>query len=380
MTEQEFSDLIERYLDGSADQLERDQLENWYLRQVNINAEIEYSEDLVSKMDKALPLILSNKQFSPKAVTKATKVTRLWPRLMAAAVVAAIFSLGILLFTKSKTDNQLTNDVAPGKNGATLTLANGRKIYINDAIAGNIASESGVRISKNKDGQIIYEVTGEDNGTLTYNTLTTTRGEQSQVRLPDGTLVFLNSETSFRYPTSFAGNEKRVVSLEGEGFFDVKSDKKHPFVVKTKGQEVEVLGTQFNINSYSNQSFSKTTLIEGSVRVSANNLSKILKPDQQATASANGISIQDIEAEYEIAWKEGFFMFNNESLQSIMEKVALWYDVEIVYEDTSLKKETFIGAVSRFEHISKVLTMLGKTDVAIFKIEGKKVFISRKTK
>lgn len=306
-----------------------------------------------------------------------------WARVAAAASILLVASLSFYFYkSKNAADNHNTiayaNDIAPGKNGATLTLANGQKILINDALAGNIATQSGVKISKTKDGQIIYEVTGSDSE-LAYNTLTTTRGQQSQVRLPDGTFVFLNSESVLTYPTSFAKSDKRIVSLEGEGFFDVSKNKSHPFIVKTSGQEVEVLGTQFNINSYNDERTIKTTLIEGSVKVTnANSVSKILKPNQQSTVSDMGIKVDNVEAQFFVDWKEGFFMFDNETLESIMNRVSRWYDVKVVYENTALQKEKASGTVSKFDNISSVLQALEQSDLAKFKLSNGVLTISAK--
>lgn len=313
-------------------------------------------------------------------VPKQRAVKHLWPRLaIAAAMTMFIFAGGLFYYiqTVKKSDQGIAyhNDVAPGKNGATLTLANGKKIYINDAFAGNIAYESGVKISKTKDGQLIYEVSGSDKGALAYNTLTTTRGEQSQIRLPDGTLVFLNSESSLRYPTHFTGSDKRMVSLEGEGFFNVSKDKRHPFVVKTGGQEVEVLGTQFNINAYADENSTKTTLLEGSVRVmllngeqGTRNREVILKPNQEAEFNAGKLKVREVDAENAIAWKEGLFIFDDEPLENIMRRVARWYNVDVVYDQGVDKTQAFGGGVSRFENVSKVLKKLELTGGVHFKL------------
>ncbi|TKC65426.1 DUF4974 domain-containing protein [Pedobacter hiemivivus] len=307
-----------------------------------------------------------------------------WGRIAVAASILLLASFGYYFYNvKHSGDNQnqiaFQNDIAPGKNGATLTLANGKKILINDAHAGNIAIQSGVKISKTADGQIIYEITDNDLREISYNTLTTTRGEQTQLRLPDGTLVFLNAESSLKYPTSFGKSNKRQVSLTGEGYFEVAKDKSHPFIVKTKDQSVEVLGTHFNIDSYTQGLGFKTTLLEGAVKIIPRiGKPKILKPNQQAITSSIGIEIKEIDAEYEVAWKDGFFMFNNESLENIMDKLSRWYNVKVVYEDQSLKTRSFIGTINKFENISKVLNMLEKTNVATFSINKEVLTISRK--
>jgi len=386
--------LFQKYLNNLLDEAERQEFLDYVedpIFQPQLNALLSLAFDNQTELTDVnaeerqilIDKILSKEQ----AVKTDVSTKKLWPRIrIAAAVVLVMISAGIWLYSKNQENllqdsDAYANDIAPGKNGATLTLANGKKILINDALAGNIASESGVKISKNADGQLIYEITNDNLGEIAYNTLSTTRGEQTQVRLPDGTLVFLNAESSLKYPTSFAGAKKRQVELIGEGYFEVAKDKAHPFIVKGEKQDVEVLGTHFNIESYPTSAQIKTTLLEGSVKVSSKTgITRILKPNQQLVLSTQHAEVKEIEAEYEIAWKEGFFMFNNESLESIMEQVALWYNVEVVYEDASLKKETYVGTVNRFDKVSKVLSVLKKTDVAEFKIEQNKIIVSRKNK
>lgn len=321
-----------------------------------------------------MPEAISNEIFAlVVADGKSSGRTRkLWLRMAGvAAAILLLFGLGLVYqyhFIQSVDGLLLAErDIAPGVNGATLTLADGRRILINDALAGDIASQTGVRISKTADGQLIYEVTGKDTGILTYNTLSTTRGQQSQVRLPDGTLVFLNAESSLRYPTTFNGSAKRMVSLQGEAFFEVARDSAHPFIVNTAHQKVEVLGTRFNINSY--QAATTTTLIEGSVRVSAGTYSKLLKPDQQATTTVMGISIREVEAQFSIDWKEGFFMFDNETLESIAGRVARWYDIRVEFGDVSLKQKRLSGTVSKYGHISSVIKVLDQGNFAHFRLD-----------
>lgn len=312
---------------------------------------------------------------------KTVRKVRLWPRLIvAAALLAIVFGVSIWYARMDRPDAVagLANDVAPGKNGATLTLGDGRKILIDDALAGNLVEEAGVQISKDAEGNLVYKVLENNNERLTYHTLATTRGEQVRVRLPDGTLVFLNAGSSLRYPSSFAKLSKREVVLTGEGYFEVSKDRLHPFSVKTAKQQLEVLGTHFNVESYE-EDRTRTTLVEGSVRVTeSNGLTKELKPGQQSVLSAKGIQVEEVEAEYAVAWKDGFFMFNNDSLREIMEQVGLWYDVQVVYLDPSLQQETFIGTINKFEQLSKVLAMLEKTKVATFRVEGKRIVISRR--
>lgn len=321
----------------------------------------------------------------------------LWPRIaVAAAVTAVIFGSGILYYynqdTITEQGTNYANDIAPGKNGATLTLANGQKILITEAMTGNIANQSGVRISKDKDGQISYEINDIGSGKLEYNTLSTTRGEQTRVRLPDGSLVFLNAASSLKYPTSFVKLRERRVELNGEGYFEVAKDKDHPFMVKSSGQEIEVLGTHFNINSYTDEASPKTTLIEGSVKISVISSERadeksikerffpekngvMLKPGQQAVLSGDGkIVVANADTETTIAWKNNQFMFDGENIQTVMRMVARWYNVEVEYVG-EVTTEKFLGGVSRFDHVSKVLKSLESTGKVHFRIEGKKIYV-----
>ncbi len=329
-------------------------------------------------------------QKSGLAVAQPKRI-KLWPRYLsrtrigiavAAAVVLVMLSAGLFFYKTQVNENTLvaTQDIAPGKNGATLTLANGQKILIDETSVGNIAAEAGVKISKTKDGQLVYELTGSNSVQLAYNTLSTSRGQQSQVRLPDGTVVFLNAESSLRYPNSFVQTAKREVELTGEGYFSVSKDKRHPFVVRARGQQIEVLGTQFNVNTYSNEQDIHTTLVEGSVRVSnaASKQSAVIAPGQQARISGASLAVVDVEVDDVIAWKEGYFTFNRQPLSHIMNDVARWYNVEVVFEQDSLKELVFFGSISRFDKVSRVLKLLEKTSDVKFEIKNNTIIVSKK--
>ena len=372
MQEIDIQDLLKKHAEGTISPAEKELLENWYLqwevkpkglteeRMADITAEI-YSR--LPQPNKSVPL---------------------WKRVVAAAAIATfIFGAGLFYFskdTKQVDSSQLViqEDVTPGVWGATLTLASGKKIRLADASSGELANEAGVSITKSANGQLIYNIKGSEREPNKMNTLSTAKGETYQVRLPDGSLVYLNAASSLTYSASLIQRGKRTVRLRGEGYFQVAKDRSHPFIVESNGQQVEVLGTHFNISAYEHEPDTKTTLEEGSVKVITANANKTLKPNQQAILYKNSIQIKDVDAEYALAWKNGFFMFNDENLESIMYKVANWYDVEVTFSDPSLKTETFIGTISRFEKISEVFRMLERTDVASFRLEGKKVIISNK--
>lgn len=304
-----------------------------------------------------------------------------FPATIAASAIVLVSVAGLYYYNSVKpTSAQIVMDadVAPGKDGATLTLANGKKIRITDVLAGNVTSEAGVKITKTESGQLVYEVVDNKINVGTH-TLSTSRAEQMQVRLQDGTVVFINAASSLSYPTSFANSNKREVSLQGEAYFEVAKDAKHPFVIVAGQQKTEVLGTTFNINSYADEPAIKTTLLEGSVKVVDNESGAelILKPGEQAMLVAQGLSTKNVQVGDEVAWKSGYFMFNNETLADIMKDVSRWYNVEVRYEDENIKRKTFFGSVSRSDKVSEVLKLLQKTGGAKFEIKGKQIIVSQ---
>jgi transmembrane sensor len=370
MNEQMVKELIQRYLNGELSKSDEQQLEMWYMKTARNGQQLSESEisESVAFLSKRLPL-------------RRPRARRLWPRIAAAASFVLVMGTALYFYSennnKQGTEVAYANDIAPGKNGATLTLANGKQILIKDALAGNIAEQSGVKISKTAEGEIIYELTNDNSGEIAFNTLSTTRGEQTQVRLPDGTLVFLNAESSLKYPTRFTGSEKRSVSLTGEGYFEVAKDKKHPFMVAVGGQSVEVLGTHFNINAYTSNAVS-TTLLEGSVAVARGAKRKLISPGEQAVSSNEDIKVNEVEVEDIVAWKNGYFMFASENLESIMGKLSRWYNVQVDFRDEAFKKETFFASVKRDVNISEVLKKLQGAGKMEFKLQGNMVVISAK--
>jgi len=313
----------------------------------------------------------------------APKITRsivLWKRVAVAAAVLTVLSFALYFFTQQTSISEHTaihyhNDVKPGKAGATLTLANGKTILIAEALNGKIAEESGVRISKNASGQIVYEILNSKAPARGTNTLTTSRGEQTEVLLPDGSSVHLNAESSLQYPASFAHNAQRKVTLKGEGYFEVAKDSAHPFIVTAGNQKVTVLGTHFNINSYANEPGIKTTLLEGSIAVNTGTLNGILKPGQQALNVAGALKLKQVDTELAVAWTNNNFVFDMLDIEEIMRMLARWYDVEVIYTD-GIPKGTFWGSVSRFDNISKVLIPLEATGNVHFEIHGRKIYVS----
>ena len=298
----------------------------------------------------------------------------------AAAVVFIVFSLTTYISLNKKREHVFAADVLPGKNKAILTLANGKKISLSDAMNGDIAKEAGFSITKTTDGQLVYNMAESKNIEDTrLNTISTPNGGEWQIRLPDGSTVWLNAASSIQYSLNIGAAKQRIVKLDGEAYFEVAKNAAHPFIVETDKQSVQVLGTHFNINSYHDEIVTKTTLLEGSVRVSHGNTnqSEILKPGEQSIVSVSGIDVKDVDVDEAIAWKNGYFMFNNEKQESILRKVARWYNVEIEYADPAAKDVMYYGTVSRFEKISKILTKFEQTGEVRFDIKGNKVIVHK---
>lgn len=325
------------------------------------------------------------------ASTDQRKIQTLWPRVAAVAAVAAL-AFGIWFFSGKyqdaniKTGSDYANDVAPGRNGATLTLANGNQVRLSEALNGELANEAGVAITKAANGQLVYEVLkesqdetgGKPGGAESnkVNTLTTDKGETYQVRLPDGTLVYLNAASSLSYTAQLNVDGVRKVKLEGEGYFEVAKDKKHPFVVETGKQEVEVLGTHFNINAYPNEAAVKTTLLEGSVKVRLAQSQQVLKPGYQAVVSEGKLAVQTADVANVVDWKNNEFILDNQDFQTSMREIARWYDLEVIYaEGVPLKIETG-GGISRNSKLSSVLKLIESSGLVHFRIAGKKLYVT----
>ena len=300
--------------------------------------------------------------------------------LAAAAVVVLALTVTLRIQNHSPKKHVFLTDIAPGGNKATLTLANGRKISLNDIANGELIKEAGLSISKTTNGQLVYNI--EKNSAVAddqqVNVISTPNGGEWQIRLPDGSLVWLNALSSLEYPLNIGTTTVRKVKLKGEAYFEVAKDSKHPFIVETDKQKLEVLGTHFNINSYTNESLTKTTLLEGIVRISAiQNLNEyqVLKPGQQSVLSENGIEIKAVDTDESVAWKNGYFMFNNEKQESILRKIARWYNVKVEYADKEAKDVMYYGTVSRFDKISQVLRKFEQTGEVRFEMQGNKLIV-----
>lgn len=318
-----------------------------------------------------------------------------WRRLGVAATIAVFLGsmLFVSLFPLKKADVkdktaivQLKDDVSPGGNKAVLTLANGKSIVLNNAQVGQLAHQGNSKVMKINSGLLSYSsqetrAGGSQQKEVVYNTLTTPRGGQYQLVLPDGTKVWLNAASSIRFPTAFVG-KARVVEITGEAYFEVEpltpltdGEQMKPFIVQVSSSsgnmDVKVLGTHFNVNAYKGEPAVEVTLLEGSVRVSqlTAHHSQVIKPGEQVQVNKTGNIklIKNADVNQAVAWKEGRFEFNG-NIQGIMREIARWYDVEVVYEGNVTDK-AFGGTISRYKKVSKVLNILELTGSIHFKIE-----------
>jgi len=261
--------------------------------------------------------------------------------------------------------------IIPGSNKAILTLSDGSAITLDST--GNQVIRQGATAIHQQGGQLKYDAQSAP-AAVEYNTLATPRGSQFRVMLPDGTQVWLNAASTLRYPTAFTGPE-RLVEVNGEAYFEVAGNAARPFKVKIKDAEVLVLGTSFNVNAYADEPITQTTLLQGSIKLSANNNQVLLKPGQQATlATDKAFHINEINPNDAIAWKNGYFLFKNESIESVMRTIARWYDVDVTYQG-DVKQQRLGGTVSRYEKLEDLLKTIELTKSLKFKIEGRRVTI-----
>lgn len=274
------------------------------------------------------------------------------------------------------------DDAPAGGNKASLTLADGRTYDLNTITEGNLSVQPGTTIDKSK-GEVIYGKNGVNEGSVAYNVLRTPLGGQYKIVLPDGSRAWLNAGSSLKYPTAFKGN-KRDVEMTGEVYFEIEPDKTRPFLVrvtdrteKGKDMEITVLGTHFNISSYGDEPTMQTTLLEGSVRVEKDEVTKVLAPGQQARVvtgeAVHDIAVKTVDTESVVAWKEGRFEFNG-NIREIMRQISRWYDLDVKYEG-NVERKSFAGTISRKNNVSEVLKMLEMTGGIQFRIDDRKITV-----
>jgi transmembrane sensor len=383
----ENSELYHQFLNGKCNSEELDQLFRYFgtaseaeLKEMIIvemeNSKQEPITEVEQKHLKRLHGLLTEQLFKERKST-----IRLWPRIAAAASIIIAVSSGTYFILHKNQPAQQTaenrNDVPPGSNKAILKMANGKQVVITGAKNGLLAQQGSTTITKTADGKLTYANSGNNNSIMLYDTLIVPRGGQHQIKFSDGSIAFLNADSKLRIPENFEKSDRTVELISGEADFHVVHNAKSPFRVKVKGQITQDIGTEFNINAYPDEAIIKTTLLEGAVRVSSNNRSSILKPGQQAAVnpSSNTIRVYNVDTDEAFAWKNGKFMFSSTRLEDIMRQLSRWYDVEVVYQDDSIKQKQFSAISTRFANASQVLHDLELTGEVKFKIEGKRITV-----
>jgi transmembrane sensor len=381
----EQKELLDKYKKGICTPQEKAIVENWYNQQSELATDHLDVPDYDRTREEIWNALLAGRiktlnQDNGKPVVK-TKRHHLGIAASLFIVVAA--GLFFLMYKRPEQpfkSNEQASTARPGGNKAYLTLSNGKRITLNDTLNGTLAVHAGVRITKTADGQIACQVIpGKAGGPLKYNTLEAPKGGQYQITLVDGTKIWLNAASVLKYPSQFAGKERKV-ELTGEAYFEVAKSKTMPFVVVSKGQVVQVLGTHFNINAYEDEASTKTTLVEGSVKVFRKREDKdeefrMLKAGQQSVLKEETFDVKEVDTEEAIAWKSGYFTFENDNLEMIMRKLERWYNVEVSYTGKISNKVKVMGSISRNTELPELLKMLESTDKFKFKTEGRRITV-----
>ena len=386
MDKKDFEKLLDKYIAGEASLEEEQRLLNFYgsfqKKPKTVKATDELGENIFGKIQENISSVDEDRYNPSFYYLKSISI---------AAIILLFISTGLYFYSNRMisepeqfTEIDVRNDILPGYNKAILTLADGSKISLDDAANGLLASQGNIAITKTENGQIVYEKNNVDKSKFishrsAINTIQTPKGGKYQIRLPDGSKVWLNSASTLIYPTTFAGNERKV-QLKGEAYFEIAPNKNVPFRVESDNQIVEVLGTHFNINSYDDEDYVKTTLLEGSVKVilssNPNEISKtkLLKPGEQSLtkSSQSGIRIENADTEKAVAWKNGYFKFRNTPIKEIMREIERWYDVELIYEG-KIPSDEFTGFISNDVKISAVLKIMEESGGVKFSVKGKKL-------
>lgn len=373
--------ILLKYFNGSATLEELDFLEEWISnnQQEYIDAVKVYFEAIESKQDIDTNLAYQKfiKKIDEVKVVSIAKPKLVYKILKYAAVFIGISISSFLLYQNfHKQDLGLSENKEVAYDKATLVLADGTEIVLEEHQNEEIKSDGGVKIVNNAKVLKFSSVNNSKNvnpAEVTYNTLFVPNGELYQIELPDGSAVWLNSATSLKFPTQFVGNQ-REVSINGEAYFEIQKDKKKPFIVKTSMADVTVLGTHFNVSSYSDDGFFATTLVEGSVKLSASNqgiTTVILKPGQKGSlikGNNSPINVKEVEVYQEIAWKDGKFFFEKEKLGTILTKLSRWYNADFKFEDQSVANYIITGVAKKDQPIENLLDIISKTSKVKFEI------------
>lgn len=377
MSESELKDLLRRFREGTCTEEEKELLELWF-DQTSVRSDWKWTD--AQAQEHTRQQMLNSIQMHVKETD--LKPRRLWPYLSAAAAsVALLLVSGAWWFLHSGNERDKVADysqtvVKPGTQQAMLTLSDGSSVLVDGAARGVLSKDGDMTVLKTDQGNLEYRKDSEGQASDGRNTLLVPRGSTFKVTLPDGTIAWINSATRMTYPAGNTGSE-RLVELSGEAYFEVSPDKKRPFKVVSGGTEITVTGTHFNVNAYEDEKDVTTTLAEGQVVVRREMEHAVLKPGQQALSSGSGkLTVRKADVEGSLAWKEGYFVFDDMELRSVMKTIARWYDVEVVYEG-DIPPQRFGGTFSKSKDLGGLLSYLGQLSNIHFKQQGKKIMVKQ---
>lgn len=368
MTDQEAKEFLSKYEAGNCNDFEKALVEQWLFQ---------FNQEQVGWSDERLTAV--RQEVWQKLPQQQVRQINWWPRVAAAASILICLSIGFYLLKYRSTELTKVNlqaaSVLPGGNKAVLTLGNGKQIVLTTAKNGQLAVEGGAAINKTADGNLVYNSAQSDrvSDALIYNTINTPKGGQYHLTLADGTGVWLNAASSIKYPAVFTGN-KRSVEITGEAYFEVAHNADKPFRVTFNEQTVEVLGTHFNINAYADEPKTKTTLLEGKIKLAKVGYTAVLSPGQEANLAAGGYQVKEADLEQAIAWKNGLFHFDNTDVKTLMRQVSRWYDVEVAYDGKTTDYK-FAGDLRRNTNLADLLQILEQGGIH-FRIEGRKLIVT----
>lgn len=378
MTSEEYIQLYQKYISGKCSPEEERML-------MEYKDGFKVYQDTSGKLNAEEKTLRKNIYNNIQQTISGKKVKSLssWYRWSAAALI--VMSLGTAFYfvtqKQVETDEPLVvlktkTVVRPDSGTAVLTLADGSIIPLDEAENGVLTHEGSTEIMKTKNGELTYNGIGNNGNLLSakaaLNRISIPRGRQYKLVLADGTKVWLNATSSLSYPSDFSGSERNV-ELLGEAYFEVAKNEKMPFTVTAGGMKVQVLGTHFNVSAYRDDEFVKTTLAEGSVRLTNRDHAVILKPGQQgiATSANESINVKKVNLQHALAWKEGYFIFKDQNIKEVMKEVSRWYNIDVTYED-DIEDKVFGGIYSKSKDLEELLKGLELTGLVKFKIiDGK---------
>lgn len=372
LSETELVEMLDRLKEDKGDKALENFMNNQFIEAKN------KVEILPVDWKKILDNIHRKKQISPVR-------NIFWLRIAAAVIVGIILSIASFLFFNNKPERQfastethkqqIKNDAAPGGYKAVLILADGSQIILDSANNGTLTRQGNTKIIKLSNGELTYSELNEKPQVVLYNSIKTPKGGQYQIVLTDGSKVWLNAASSLRFPTTFPDKERNV-EISGEAYLEVTKIAAKPFYVTVNHVKVQVLGTHFNVNGYDDEAEVKTTLLEGSVKVTTAEATNLLKPGQQAQVTKNGdIKVIIADVDQAVAWKEGFFSLKKTDMQSFIRMVSRWYDVDVVYEG-EVPTGTISGKAQRSLSFSQMQEVLQLNDVK-FRIDGKRMIVTK---